>query len=38
MNKKEFLDVMEKRLSMLEAQEREDMLSEYAQHEREGSH
>lgn len=32
MNKKEFLDVMEKRLSMLEAQEREDMLSEYAQH------
>ena len=32
MNKKEFLDVMEKRLSMREAQEREDMLSEYAQH------
>lgn len=32
MNKKEFLDVMEKRLSVLEAQEREDMLSEYAQH------
>ena len=32
MNKKEFLDVMEKRLSMLETQEREDMLSEYAQH------
>ena len=32
MNKKEFLDVMEKRLSMLEAQEREDMLSEFAQH------
>ena len=32
MNKKEFLDVMEKRLSMLEAQEREDMLLEYAQH------
>lgn len=32
MNKKEFLNVMEKRLSMLEAQEREDMLSEYAQH------
>lgn len=32
MNKKEFLGVMEKRLSVLEAQEREDMLSEYAQH------
>ena len=32
MNKKEFLNEMEKRLSMLEAQEREDMLSEYAQH------
>ena len=32
MNKKEFLNVMEKRLSVLEAQEREDMLSEYAQH------
>ncbi len=32
MNKKEFLDVMERRLSVLEAQEREDMLSEYEQH------
>lgn len=32
MNKKEFLDIMEKRLSVLDAQEREDMLSEYAQH------
>ena len=32
MNKNEFLNEMEKRLSMLEAQEREDMLSEYAQH------
>lgn len=32
MNKKEFLNVMERRLSVLEAQEREDMLSEYEQH------
>lgn len=32
MNKKEFLDVMERRLSVLEAQEREDILSEYEQH------
>lgn len=32
MNKREFLDVMENRLSVLEAQEREDMLSEYEQH------